>query len=55
MFNTENAAPLILVRQILADPGAAATVGVQGREWALEHHGAQKLESRLESIYRNLM
>ncbi|MEO8219357.1 MAG: glycosyltransferase [Specibacter sp.] len=54
LFNTENATPLALVQQILADPAVAATVGGQGRNWALEHHGAEKLEYRLETIYGQL-
>lgn len=55
LFNTENATPLALVQQILADPTAAAAVGEQGRKWALEHHGAEKLEVRLETIYGKLL
>ena len=51
LFNTEHATPLSLVQQILADPAAASAVGVQGREWALRHHGAEQLEDRLEKIY----
>ncbi|WP_269937160.1 glycosyltransferase [Arthrobacter sp. HY1533] len=55
LFNTEDAAPLSLVQQILADPAAAAEVGARGREWALAHHGAEKLEARLEAIYEKLL
>ncbi|MGA7205501.1 MAG: hypothetical protein WBX27_12820, partial [Specibacter sp.] len=54
VFNTENALPLALVQQILDDPAAAATVGEKARDWALEHHGAEVLEAKLEEIYGQL-
>ena len=54
VFNTADADPLTQVLRILDDPEAAAALARRGRDWALEHHGAEVLEDRLERIYAAL-
>lgn len=55
LFNTADEPALDLVERILSDPNAAAQIAKAGRAWALEHHGAQGLETRLEGIYQELL
>lgn len=55
LFNVDEKPALELVREALADPAAATLRGQTGRVWALEHHGAQGLELRLEAIYGTLV
>ena len=55
LFNTEDADAFTLVQDILANPQEAAAVAGRAREWALRHHGADVLESRLESLYLSMV
>lgn len=55
LFNTALEPAIDLIERILSDPEAAAEVAEAGREWALEHHGADGLEARLEGIYQELL
>lgn len=54
LFNTATGQPFTLIQEILADPQSASLRSIRGREWALNHHGASVLETRLESLYESI-
>lgn len=55
LFNTDTESPITLIKKILNDPTSAEQKAEYGRIWALEHHAAEALQSKLEEIYSQLL
>lgn len=55
MYHCEVTSLVSRVHEALSSPQQAATIGWQGREWALAHHNPRHLVKRLEELYDQLL